>query len=698
MMSKALRPWNLFMHRPISQSTSLVITLLAVVLALADPGVGQAEEVTNNSGFRQAPKRRIAGDHGVGRYVADVTFSDLSGKPHKLSEFAGKKATVVAMTSTSCPLSQKFLPSLAELARQFATRGVAFVLVNPIDSDRMVDLQAAEKSLDGQALYVWDKEQKLAAAVGAETTTDVIVLDASRTVVYHGCVDDQYGIGYALDAPRHRYLGDALEALLAGRSNFVAATEAPGCLLDLEQESAAAGSISYHNRISRLLQRHCVECHREGGVAPFALTSYKDVVSHAPMIRQVVESAIMPPWFAAPHEGRASPWANDRSLSADEKSDLLGWIAEGKAEGDPRDAPQPRTFAEGWLIGKPDAVFEFAQPVAVKATGTMPYQNVVVETHLSEEKWVQAIEVRPGARQVVHHVLVFARGESDSGATRDEAADERMGYWGIYVPGNSTLVYPEGYAKRLPKGAKFRFQVHYTPNGTATEDVTRIGLVFAKQPPRHEVHVAGIVNTRLNIPPGAEDHREAATLRVPFDVQVLAFLPHMHLRGKAARYEVTRGDGQPQTLLDIPRYDFNWQLLYRYAEPLALARGDTIKFTAWYDNSEKNPANPDPAKTVRWGPQTFDEMQLGYVEYIVAGAGPTEAGETERRFAFGVLDKDGDGALSKEELRQIAESSPRLKDNLALLDVIFQRLDADGSGKLERNELGRLRELLTQRP
>ncbi len=561
------------MDRLRSQRASLVVSLLASVLALADPAGGQAEDA-GDSGFRQAPKRLIAGDHGVGRYVADVSFNDLSGKPHKLSEFAGKQATVVAMTSTSCPLSQKFLPSLAEMARQFDARGVAFVLVNTIDTDRAVDVQAAQKTVDGHALYVWDKEQKLAAAVGAETTTDVLVLDASRTVVYHGCVDDQYGIGYALDAPRHRYLSDALEAMLAGRSNFVAATEAPGCLLDLEKKPAAPGSITYHSRISRLVERHCVECHRDGGVAPFALTSYKEVAAHAPMIRQVVDRGIMPPWFATAHEGQASPWANDRSLSGAEKADLLAWIAEGKAEGDLRNAPQPRTFTDGWLIGKPDAVFEFAQPVAVKATGTMSYQNVVVETHLSEEKWVQAIEVRPGVREVVHHVLVFVRGESDSSALRDDAADERMGYWGIYVPGNSTLVYPDGYAKRLPKGAKFRFQVHYTPNGTATEDVTRIGLVFAKQPPKHEVHVAGIVNTRLNIPPGAGDHREAASLRVPFDVQVLAFLPHMHLRGKAAKYELTRGDSDPQTLLDIPRYDFNWQLLYRYAEPLAL-RGAT---------------------------------------------------------------------------------------------------------------------------
>jgi len=253
-----------------------------------------------------------------------------------------------------------------------------------------------------------------------------------------------------------------------------------------------------------------------------------------------------------------TPWANDRSLAETEKNDLLAWIAGGKPEGDRRDAPQPLKFDEGWLVGKPDAVFQFAKPVSIKATGVMPYQNIVVETNLSEDKWVQAIEVQPGDRGVVHHVLVFVQGEEDeSGEPVDDAAAERGGFWAIYVPGNSTLVYPDGFAKRIPKGAKLRFQMHYTPNGTATTDQSRIGLIWAKQSPKHEVRVAGIVNARISIPPGADNHREEASLRLPVDATILGFLPHMHLRGKACKYEVTRSDGQTTTLLDIPRYDFN---------------------------------------------------------------------------------------------------------------------------------------------
>jgi mono/diheme cytochrome c family protein len=462
-----------------------------------------------------------------------------------------------------------------------------------------------------------------------------------------------------------------LEALLAGRQPIVAATDAPGCRLDLAGREATPTEITYHNRVSRIVQRHCVECHRDGGVAPFSLTGYDDVVEYAPMIEDVVQRGVMPPWFAAPPEnGQPSPWANDRSLSESEKADLFAWISGGQSQGDERDAPQPRSFPDGWLIGKPDAVFEMPKAIQVPATGVMPYQYVEAPTHLTEDRWVQAIEVQPGNREVVHHVLVFdvVPGEDD-----DRFHGGTNGFFGAYVPGNSTLIYPEGYARRLRKGSVLRFQLHYTPSGRATEDRTRIGLVFAKGPPRHEVHVAGLVNPDLEIPPHADNHSDHAAIRLPTDIQVLSLLPHMHLRGKACRYESISPDGRTTTLLDVPHYDFNWQLGYRFAEPPRLPAGTTLKFTAWYDNSDKNPANPDPSQTVRWGEQTSDEMLLGYVEYIVPGAKPGESppplarprrgGDESLEARFARLDRNRDGKLTREEL-------PR--------DRLFQRLDQNG--------------------
>ena len=577
---------------------------------------------------REGPKPVRPGDHGVGRRIGDVTFTDLAGTRHSLAALAADRIVVFAMTSTSCPLSRKYLPTLEGLA-EARGEGVTWVLVNPVASDKPADMRAAADRLGERAIYVPDAEGRLATAVGAVTTTDVVVLGPDRTVAYHGAIDDQYGFGYSLDAPRKRYLADALAAIGAGEQPPVAATEAPGCVLDTPAGDAPSSDVTYHGRISRIVARHCVECHRDGGVGPFPLDSFDDLVAHAAMVREVIDRGTMPPWFAAPtpadaETGRVhTPWANDRSLAEAEKRDLMAWLTGGRPEGNPADAPATRTYPDGWLIGTPDAVFEFAEPVRVKATGVMPYQTVIVETHLPEDRWVQAIEVQPGDRDVVHHALIhLAAADEQAGDPRDVAAEERGGFWGEYVPGQNTLVYPDGFAKHLPKGARLRFQMHYTPNGTATTDRTRVGVIFAKQPPRHEVRVAGIVNPRIAIPPGAADHREEASLRLPHDATIMGFLPHLHVRGKACRYEVVRGDGSRTTLLDIPRYDFNWQLLYRRHEPLPLAAGDTLVFTAWYDNSPANPANPDPTQTVRWGPQTFDEMHLGYVEYFVPGVAP----------------------------------------------------------------------------
>jgi peroxiredoxin/mono/diheme cytochrome c family protein len=593
--------------------------LLAALLlaALADPALSEPAK----DPIRQAPHVLKPAEHGVGRLAPDITFTDTTGKAGKLSNFKSHKATVVLFTSTSCPVSQKYAPALARLEKAYRDRGVAFVFVNPIATDSAEDIAKAIKTHGFAGPFVHDKDGAFARAIGARTTTDAFVLDSARTVVYHGAVDDQYGIGYSLPAARTAYLAPALDAVLAGKVPTVQAIEAPGCELDLKPAKGPATAVTFHNQVARLVQAHCVECHHKGGVAPFALDTFKDVVAHAGQIRKVVENGTMPPWFAAPPASGPSPWINDRSLTSVQKSELLGWLKGDKAEGYPADAPRPRTFDPDWQIGKPDAIIKPTKPVKVKADGIMDYQNVVVETDFSEDRWVQALEVRPTAKQVVHHVLVFVippKKDGEKPKLLDAVArDERQGYYAIYVPGNSTLVYPEGFGKRFPKGSRVRFQIHYTPNGTATEDATELGLIFAKEKPKYEVHVAGVVNPLLSIPPGAENHAVPAFLPVPFDAKIIAFLPHMHLRGKAFRYEVTQSGGKKEVLLDVPHYDFNWQLRYEFAEPRPVPKGSILWATGWYDNSDKNPANPDPTKTVKWGKQTFDEMMLGYVEYYV---------------------------------------------------------------------------------
>lgn len=572
------------------------------------PGAAAALDVP----IRQGPKVLKASDYGVGRLLQDLSFTDIKGKAGKLSSFKPAPALVIAFTSTSCPIAKKYAPALARLEKEFGAKGVKFLFVDPTASDTRDSIKADIKDHDFAGRYVHDRDGKLTAALGAQTTTEVFVLDAALSLVFRGAVDDQYGLGYSLDAPRENYLKDALAAVLAHQPPAVVATEAPGCALDVKPAVSLTKDITYHNRISRLIQNNCLECHHTGGVAPFSLETYEGVKAHAGMIRKQVERGVMPPWFAAPGKaGEPSHWANDRSLSDPDKRDLLAWLASDKPLGNSADAPLARTFPSEWKIGEPDAIFQLPQPVAVKAEGTMNYEFITVQTSFPEDRWVSAYEIIPTAREVVHHVIVMVH---PKGSAAEDQAEATEGYWAAYVPGNSSRVMPAGFGKKLPAGATISFQIHYTPNGKATQDQMRLGLKFAAQPPDYLVHVLALPQVGINIPPGEANHVETAEQRVPQNLNLTAFMAHTHVRGKAFKYEVTYPDGRNETLLDLPRYDFNWQLRYECTETKRIPAGSLMKITAIYDNSPENPANPDPTKTVKWGKQTSDEMMIGYME------------------------------------------------------------------------------------
>ncbi|MBL9115245.1 MAG: redoxin domain-containing protein [Verrucomicrobiaceae bacterium] len=568
------------------------------------------------------PAIRKPGEMGIGRLVEDVTMTDLEGKSLKMSALAKKgKGLVVAYTSATCPVSKRYLPVLVRLADDLARQGIALVLVNPLASDSAEQIRAQLGNLKSSSTvpYIRDTSYQLSRALEATTTTEVFFIDSTRTLVYRGALDDQYGVNYSLDAPRQRYLQEAIRDHLAGRMPLIAATEAPGCELDVPTaaKSLPATAITYHQHVSRILQQNCVECHHDGGMAPFSLDEPTEVIDRAKTILRVVSDGTMPPWFADEETAKKHniAYSNDRSLSKADRESLVTWLrSTDKPLGPLSDAPVPLSFdSSGWTHGAPDLVVGFAKPQRVKAEGKMPYANVTVETGITEDKWLQGYQILPGAKEVVHHALVFV---IDPAKGRVENFREQDGFFAAYVPGGGTERLPAGFAKKLPAGARLRFQMHYTPNGTATDDLTRIGFYFATQPPVNEVHVASVVNTRFAIPAGVANHEVIAQRSIPSDVHVMSFLPHMHVRGKAFRYEVDAAEGT-RTLLDIPRYDFNWQLQYNLSQPLLLKKGTKLRGIAHYDNSSANPANPDPSKIVKWGPQTEDEMMIGYITYYL---------------------------------------------------------------------------------
>jgi peroxiredoxin/Ca2+-binding EF-hand superfamily protein len=567
--------------------------------------------------IESGPRVVKAGDVGVGRQWPDLAFTTRDGQARKLSDWQSKKGVVVAMTSATCPVSKRYAPALARLEKELATQGLALLLVNPMASEKADALAAFVREHGFAVPFLHDADKTFSAAIGARTTTEVFLLDPTRTLLYRGALDDQYGLNYNLDAPREHYLRDAVAALLAGTRPQIPATEPPGCELDLPAaKSAPLTEVTYHRDVARILQQNCVECHHDGGIAPFALDDLDEVKDRAKTIQRVVEQGQMPPWFAAPvAPGAENPWANDCSLSARDKADLLAWIdSPNRPLGDAKDAPAPRKFSSAWSIGTPDLIVQIPRPIAIKAEGFMPYQFATAQTTLTEDRWVTAYEVQPSVREAVHHVIIQVHEKGAKVRDRDEGAG---GFFAAYVPGNARRIYEPGFARKLPAGATVSFQIHYTPFGKAVEEQVRMGLVFAKEPPKFEVKTLAVADHQLAIPPGAAEHVESTERPVPFDVHVLGYVAHMHVRGKSFRYELTLPDGKQETLLDIPRYDFNWQLRYEYQEPRTIPRGSRLRVTATYDNSAANKANPDPTKLVKWGPQTHDEMMIGYIEYFV---------------------------------------------------------------------------------
>jgi len=409
---------------------------------------------------------------------------------------------------------------------------------------------------------------------------------------------------------------------------------------------AAESQVTFYKDVLPVLQKNCQSCHRPGEAAPMTFLDYKSTRPWAKAIKNVAVSRKMPPWFADPHVGKFS---NDRSLSEAEINVLTEWADHGAAEGNKKDAPQPVSFTDGWTIGKPDAVFGMPQPFTVAAAGTVEYQYIVLKTGYTEDKWVKMAEVRPGDRGVVHHVIAFIRPKGSKwleeaqegvpyvpgpGARRnaDPQAGGGLGAEMLvgYAPGMPAQIFPKDSAKLLPAGADIVFQMHYTADGKDSKDQTKIGLLFADSAPAYRDITMAATNNRFKIPAGDPSYEVKSQFTMPMDAQLVSLMPHMHLRGKDFLYKVVYPDGRSETLLNVPKYDFAWQLVYAEEQPIQLPKGARIECTAHFDNSPNNKFNPDPKIDVGWGDQSWEEMMIGFFDIVVPanfGMGRRATGE-----------------------------------------------------------------------
>lgn len=571
-----------------------------------------------------------------GRPIADFELRDTAGTAVRLSTVAAGRPVVVVFTGVDCPLAALYTPRLKELAAAHGgTVRVLFVNSNDHDDATAMAAFAARHALPFP--YLKDADGRVAELFGATRTPQAFVLDGGRRMKYRGRIDDQYGPGGVnRGKPSRHDLAEAVREVVAGQAVSVPVTECVGCVIDRPARPAAAPRVTYSRDIAPILAGHCRECHRPGEVAPFPLLTFADAKRRAATIAEVVADGTMPPWHAAPEFGR---FRNDRRLSAAQKELIAEWVRLGCPEGEPAPPSAPLPPAGGWAIGTPDAVYRIPAEFRVPAEGVIEYQHFIVDPGFTTDVWVRAAEVRPGNRRVVHHCSVFLR---PPGVTEPEEFFQtgRLGSLNLvaFTPGSGPVRLPDGMAKFVPAGWHLHFIVHYTPVGTPQTDRTELGVRFAAAAEvRTEVATKLLVDPDLVIPPHAAAHRVERTWTADRDVLLLAMLPHMHVRGRSFRYAAEYPDGTAEVLLDVPRYDFNWQHRYELAEPKRLPTGTVVRCTAVYDNSRGNPFNPDPDATVRFGQQTWDEMFNGYIdvapadEDLAAERAATESAAANRR-------------------------------------------------------------------
>lgn len=549
-----------------------------------------------------------------GSRVDNFRLLDHNGASHELYYLSDAKAVVLMTHGIGCPIVRKSISQLKEIRDRYRAQGVEFLLLNSnMQDDReAIAKEAAEFGVDLPIMV--DETQLIGEALGVERTADVFVIDTNGwKLAYRGPMDDRLHYGAEKPTASKHYLADALDAVLAQRPVAVTQADTLGCLVNLTERERRAehAKISYAEQIAPLLLEKCVACHRPGGIGPWAMTDYNMVHGFAPMMREVLRTKRMPPWHADPHYGS---FVGDRSLNNEQLKTLVHWIEAGAPRGEGADplAKQDKTWSE-WTMGKPDLIVE-VPAFDVPAIGVVSYQYPRASNPLGHDVWIRGIEILPGNRTVVHHVLA---GIDDPSGSRREFVG-RIGELGGYAPGKNAAPYPVDTGILLRKDWNFRFQMHYTPNGKAVTDVTRIGLYFYDKPPKYTLEMRLILNTGLTIPPHAKAHAESLKHVFENDVMLYSLLPHAHYRGRAAKFTAFYPDGQDEILLSVPKYDFNWQPTYFFQKPKFVPAGTKIVMDMTWDNSAQNPLNPDPTKEVHWGDQTWEEMNVGWFRYRVA--------------------------------------------------------------------------------
>ena len=539
--------------------------------------------------------------------VLNFALLDQRGRLHELRR-AGGRAVVLFFTANECPIARQSATKLKALREQFSGRGVEVLMVNSSPADDRASISKEMSELEAWHLPVLkDDTQGVARHLGVKRTGVVIAISTKDwTVFYRGAIDDQMVEGAQKPEPTERYLEQALNEFLDGKTITTAKTVARGCVIHFDGgEGPDAAPVSYAKDVAPILERKCVSCHSTGNIGSWSMSSHRKVKGMASMIEEVLLTRRMPPWDADPAIGK---FANDQSLSVPEAQTLLRWVNQGARRGegeDPLTAIKAKPTPD-WPFGQPDIILRLPNVEQIPATGVQNYRHIEVLAGNTNEGWVGGVWVKPGNNKVVHHVIARIK----NGGQKDHLGEREM-FVG-WAPGATQGRYPQDSGKFLPANAKFDFEMHYTPNGAPQTDQTEIGLYLLKEKPLLRYESVPVVNATFEIPPGEAEAQAQAMYGFKRGATLHSVTPHMHLRGRTMKFEALHPNGRREKICSIPRYDFNWQLTYVLEKPKKILPGTWAVLTGSWDNSARNPANPDPKKTVHWGDQSFDEMFLGW--------------------------------------------------------------------------------------
>jgi len=581
------------------------------------------------------------------KYSDRPVLKTIYASRHSLKDFRreGTKALAVIFLCEHCPVAQQYMPRLNELYEKYHPQGVEFLAVFPNRGTNIAQMAAFAHDMDVPYPVLEDVEHKLADLLEANVTPEVVVLDAGWEKRYQGAIDNQFTKRGRLRDPSQNYLQDALEAVLAGKPVETDFTHPSGCPIERQGPKPATREVTYYRDVAPILQANCQGCHRKGEVGPFELMTYDDAYDNATRIAEVVVERRMPPWHGSLHEDFGH-LHNDKRLSDEQVDTILQWVAQSSPAGNKADAPKPIHWppSTAWSIGKPDFVYKMPEPFQLPKSGIIEYQFFRVKLNFPQERWFDAVEIKPGNPEVVHHIALHLVPSSDkqfvgfAGMTALYGLNASLAKLiNDYVPGDTynAKVYPAGQAVRIPAHYDLIFELHYTPNNkSATTDQSMVAFRWAKEPPKEEVLTTVFRKPigRFEVPPHHPHFRAEDTYYFEHDILVDAIRPHFHLRGKTFRLEMIERDPNTdeivnrRTILTVPVWDPDWQRTYELATPLLLKAGTELKAIGHFDNSWLNPNNPDPSATVVWGQQFNDEMFSTRFKYRLAPGSAQSAG------------------------------------------------------------------------